>query len=332
MRVAIVNDVALACEALRRVVLTVPGCSVAWTAGDGEEALSRALEDRPDLILMDLLMPRVGGAEATRRIMAQAPCAIVVVTASVSDHMPQVYEAMGAGALDAVDVPVLGPRGEVAGASALVEKLAVVSKLIGPPPRLASPRPGGRPPLVLVGVSTGGPKALGDLLAGAPEGWDACVVIVQHMDVGFLPTLARMLGDRTGHAVELARDGDAPAPGRWLLANSGDHLAMNARGRLYYTAEPVAASFRPSADVLFATAAAHWPEPGAAALLTGMGRDGAQGLLALRRAGWLTVAQDEGTSVVWGMPRVAAEIGAASLVLPIQKIAAALAGAAAVRL
>ncbi|MHC5544399.1 response regulator, partial [Singulisphaera rosea] len=133
MRIGIANDVAMAREALRRVVQSVPENQVAWLAKDGDEAVAFARKDRPDVILMDLIMPRTDGAEATRRIMAESPCAILVVTASVSDHIHKVYEAMGHGALDAVDTPALGPSGKVAGASPLLEKIRTVAKLIGKP-------------------------------------------------------------------------------------------------------------------------------------------------------------------------------------------------------
>jgi two-component system, chemotaxis family, response regulator WspF len=133
MRIAIVNDMLLACEALRRVVLSVPEHQVAWTARDGAEAIERARADRPDLILMDLIMPRMNGAEATRRIMAESPCPILIVTATVGGRLNKVFEAMGHGALDAVNTPTLGPQGEVQGAAALLDKIATVGKLIGQP-------------------------------------------------------------------------------------------------------------------------------------------------------------------------------------------------------
>jgi two-component system response regulator WspF len=335
MRIGIVNDMLLACEALRRVVASMPGHQVAWTARDGLEAVAMAGRDRPDLILMDLFMPRMDGAEATRRIMAECPCPIVVVTATVSGHLNKVYEAMGHGALDAVDTPAVGARGELSGASELQEKIATIGKLIGPDPHLAfgsagAPAPAGalaKPapfPLVLLGASTGGPNALAEILAALPRAWDACVLIVQHVDAAFAPGLAQWLRERTGHGVELAAEGDRPGPGRRLLAARNDHMILSADRRLGYVAEPRDLSYRPSVDLLFASAAAHWPDPGVAVLLTGMGRDGAAGLLRLRRRQWHTIAQDEATSVVYGMPRAAAENGAAAQVLPLAKIAAAI--------
>jgi two-component system response regulator WspF len=344
MRIGIVNDMLLAREALKRVVLAIPGHEVAWTASDGVEAIVMALRDRPDLILMDLFMPRLDGAEATRRIMAECPCPIVVVTATVSGHLGKVYEAMGHGALDAVDTPTLAPSGELTGAAALKEKIDTIAKLTGNAPGLvpetigagrrtpthaAPTHPGVRPaahpfPLVLLGASTGGPNALAEVLSGLPRNWDACVLIVQHVDVEFAPGLADWLSERSGQAIELAADGDRPAPGRRLLAATKDHMVLSAERRLRYVVEPRDLSYRPSVDLLFESVADHWPDPGVAVLLTGMGRDGAAGLLRLRRRRWHTIAQDEASSIVYGMPRAAAEIGAAAEVLPVTGIAGAI--------
>ena len=330
MRIAIVNDMAMACEALRRVVLSVPGRQVAWIGRDGAQAVDLAREDRPDLILMDLMMPKMNGAEATRRIMAESPCPILIVTATVGGHMNKVFEAMGHGALDAVDTPTLGPGGEVAGASALLDKILTVAKLTGLASRSAENRalnaaaPPSRLALVLLGASTGGPNALAEVLGKLPDGWNACVIMVQHVDVSFAPALARWLGERSRHRVELIAEGESPGPGRWLLAGTNDHLVMTPGRRLSYTAEPKEMCYRPSVDLFYASVAAYWTTPGAAVVLTGMGRDGAEGLLKLRRKCWHTIAQDEATSVVYGMPRAAKEVGAAVEVLPVSEIAAAL--------
>ncbi len=329
MRIAIVNDMLLAREALRRAVSGAH--EVAWLARDGAEAIDLARSDRPDLILMDLVMPGVDGVEATRRIMAESPCPILVVTASISNHLARAFEAMSLGALDAVETPEMGPSGSMAGSSPLMEKIATVAKLIGRgprPPLVPSPRPSPssdeRPPawpLVAIGASTGGPAALAEVLSGLPDSPDAAVVIVQHIDAALSQGLADWLGERAGRRVELIEPGDRPLPGRTLLAATNDHLILDDLGRLRYVSEPLTSHFRPSVDVFFTSLAENWAEPGAAAVLTGMGRDGASGLLALRRLGWLTIAQDEATCVVWGMPRAAAEAGGACLVLPLGAIA-----------
>ncbi|HYH69033.1 MAG TPA: response regulator, partial [Urbifossiella sp.] len=163
MRIAIVNDLGLAREVLRRVVLSVPGYVVAWEAVDGEDAVAKAAADRPDAILMDLVMPRLDGAEATRRIMRQSPCPVLVVTSTVNGNFELVYRAMGAGALDAVETPTLGPGGVPRNAEPLVARLtkldAALQGQLGSgfvavpavkPPSVDVPR------IVGIGVSTGG--------------------------------------------------------------------------------------------------------------------------------------------------------------------------------
>lgn len=343
MRIGIVNDSLIAREALRRAVVSSATHEVAWLACDGSEAVSKTVADRPDLILMDLVMPGVDGVEATRRIMTQAPCPILVVTATVSGHLGRVYEAMGLGALDAVATPTLGPTDSMDGATLLLQKIATIGKLIGrsrhdatgpPPPasatsttattELAEGRRTVSWNLVVLGASTGGPAAVATVLAEMPDCPDAAIVIVQHVDVAFAPGLARTLHDQTGRRVDLIVPGDRPLPGRVYLAATNDHLVLDASRQFRYVADPLTIHYRPSVDVFLASLVHHWPEPGAAAILTGMGRDGALGLMALKQAGWYTVAQDEATSVVYGMPRAADESGAAQFVLPIREIGAAL--------
>jgi two-component system, chemotaxis family, response regulator WspF len=332
MRIGIVNDMALAREALRRVVVAAPVNQVAWLANDGAEAVAATRRDRPDLILMDLIMPGVDGAEATRRIMAETPCPILVVTSSVSGNLGKVYEAMGAGALDAVDTPTLGPDGAVAGAQALAAKIGTIEKLLGLSPSRSSgefktippPHAGPRTVLVAIGVSTGGPNAVAQILGDLPDDWNASVVVVQHIDASFAHGLSRWLGERSGRRVELVTVGARPERGRVFVAATNDHLVLDADRRFLYVSEPASQPYRPNVDIFFASLRTHWREPGVAALLTGMGRDGAVGLLALRKAGWATIAQDKATSVVWGMPGAAVELDAASRVLPVSEIGAAI--------
>jgi len=324
MRIGIVNDLRAACEALRRVVDSLPDHEVAWLAADGVEAIAMAKRDRPDLILMDLLMPHMDGAQATRQIMASAPCAILVVTATVSGNISLVYDAMGFGALDAVDTPILGPGGEVTGAGALVEKIGTISKLVGATAdsrRSRRPVASATPPrLVVVGASTGGPKAVSDLLFPLPHEWNVAVIVVQHVDVAFAPGLAKWLGDRTGHAVRVVEHGQQPQAGDVLLAGTNDHLVLTKSRTLEYRQEPRDVFFRPSVDVFFESVAEHWPQTGTAVVLTGMGRDGARGLMKLRSRGWHTIAQDEASCIVFSMPKASIDAGAACEVLGIDQM------------
>jgi len=332
IRVAIVNDLPMAVAALRRTLDAASGLEVAWTAHDGAEAVDKCARDVPDVILMDLIMPVMDGVEATRRIMRESPCAIVVVTATVSGNAGKVFEAMGHGALDAVATPVLGLDGAVSGGEELLKKIFTIAKLVSRPggtQAMAAPAPAPlfpsrQPPLAVIGASTGGPKAVATILAGMPPDLEAALVVIQHVDMGFAGSLAEWLGSQCPLTVRVAGDGQRPAPGAVLVAGTNDHLVLRPDLTLAYQADPVDYPYRPSVDAFFHSVARHWPKPGVAALLTGMGRDGAKGLLALRRAGWATIAQDQATSVVYGMPKAAAELDAARHVLPLPDIARAI--------
>ncbi|MBX9578968.1 MAG: chemotaxis-specific protein-glutamate methyltransferase CheB [Gemmataceae bacterium] len=332
MRVAVVNDLALAREVLRRVVVSVPGYEVAWAAADGAEAVRRAAADRPDVVLMDLVMPVMDGVAATRAIMRATPCPVLVVTSTIDGHFDRVYEAMGAGAVDAVETPTLGPGG-VTNAGPLVERLRKLGAAMRGetgtalhPALPADPRPAGHlPPVVAIAASTGGPDALAAVLGAFPADLPAAVLVVQHIAAAYAPGLAVRLAAGGRLPVRVAREGDRPTAGVALLAATDDHLALGPAGLLRYTPEPRTAPYRPSADVLFTSLSAHGPRRGVGVILTGMGADGAAGLLALRRAGWHTVAQDGRTCVVYGMPKAAAELGAAAEVLPLDRIGPAVA-------
>ena len=333
MKIAIANDVRLAVEALRRVITTVKDYEISWVAADGAEAVRKASLDPPDLILMDLNMPVMDGVEATRLIMAHSPCAILVVTATVEGNISKVFQAMGAGALDAVNTPVIGTGAVSAeGNAALLTKIGTIGTLVGKSRSGSGPRLETIPVdhrsevtrLVVIGASTGGPKALADIFSAFPRDFSAAIVVVQHVDVQFAPGLADWLNESAPFPVRVAREGDEPVTGTALLAASNDHLIMGVEGKLRYTPHPRQYPYRPSVNVFFSSVAEHWPYPGVAALLTGMGRDGAEGLLSLKKSGWHTIAQDEATSVIYGMPRAAVDLGAAMEILPEPKIAAAI--------
>ncbi len=328
MKIAIVNDVLMAVEAMRRIVIAGGEHEVAWIASDGAEAVERCATNTPDLILMDLIMPRMDGIEATRRIMAESPCAIVIVTADVGRNSPQVFEAMGAGALDAVDTPVLEHPNASSDSSALLRKIETIRRLIGGgaskgPPWTGDTPPPLRPPdhLVVIGASAGGPAALAKILKNLDQDFPAPIVIVQHVDAQFAEGLAVWLNGQTQLNVRIAQEGDRPATGTVLIAGGENHLVFSGPTRLSYTDEPSDIPYRPSIDIFFRSASRFWTGDVTGVLLTGMGRDGAHGLKTLKQHGHHTIAQDRRTSAVYGMPGAAAEMQAATEILALDKIA-----------
>jgi two-component system response regulator WspF len=330
VRIALVNDLPIAIEALRRSLAEAPGHTIAWIARNGEEAVEKCRQNTPDLILMDLIMPVLDGVEATRQIMKNTPCAILIVTVTVHGNAPKVFDAMGYGALDAVDTPVLRPDGRPEDSRKFLDKIAIIERLLGVGRRTSveweqQAVAARLPPLVAVGASTGGPRAVATMLARVPRTFTVALVVIQHVSAQFSAGLAKWLGTQTKLEVRVAKHGEQAAPGVVLVAGTDDHLVMAAGGRLVYTPEPRSCPYRPSVDAFFKSAAINWPVKSLGVLLTGMGSDGAQGLLALRQAGWRTIAQDEATCVVYGMPKAAAELGAAAEILPIEEIATAVA-------
>jgi two-component system response regulator WspF len=333
MRIAIVNDMFIAIEALRRVLMMIAEHEIVWIAKDGAEAVAKCAKDTPDLILMDLIMPVMDGVEATRQIMKRSPCAILIVTASVEQNSAKVFEAMGYGALDAVNTPILGNQGTPGAALALLGKIASISKLNGKsPPLLPFPSPlssvslssSALPPLIAIGSSTGGPKALSAILSRLPANLGAAIVIVQHVDAQFAEGMVDWLNQLTPLTVKKASVGDRPQKGIVLVACTNDHLCLQANQTLNYVREPIEYPYRPSIDVFFKSVAHYWTSRGIAVLLTGMGRDGAEGLRLLRSVGWHTIAQDKESCAVYGMPKAAAELNAAVEVLNLDAIATTL--------
>jgi two-component system response regulator WspF len=331
MRIGIVNDMPIAVELLRRILASTAEHQLAWIARDGAEAVALCQRDLPDLLLMDLNMPVMDGVEATRRIMLATPCPILLVTASIEDNVPGVYEAMGHGALDAVDMPQAGVRGDGTGnATALLTKIATIGKLVHEVPgkrtaATAQPVTGARASsLVAIGASAGGPAALAAVLGGLPVDFPAAIVLVQHLDEQFVAGLVDWLGQHIALPIQAARDGDRPKPGTILVASTSDHLVFKSSQELGYSQQPRQHIYRPSIDVFFESAARWWQDDLVGVLLTGMGRDGAAGLKTLRERHHLTIAQDRATSAVYGMPKAAAELGAAAEILPLDSIASRL--------
>jgi len=170
--------------------------------------------------------------------------------------------------------------------------------------------------LVLLGGSTGGPQVLIEILSSFPDNFPAAFIVIQHMDEKFTPHLVTWMNSRIPMEVGIAREGFSPQPGKVLMASTVGHLVMTPGLTLGYSREPADVFHHPSVDVFFLSVARYWPAVGIAVLLTGMGKDGAAGLLALHNRNWYTIAQDQNSSIVYGMPKAAARIGAATAILP----------------
>ncbi|NUU02919.1 chemotaxis response regulator protein-glutamate methylesterase [Herbaspirillum robiniae] len=337
MKIGIVNDTPMMVEVLRRVIAETGRHELIWIARDGQEAVQMCAWQLPDVVLMDLLMPKMDGVEATRRIMQDTPCPILVVTSDMGTSAGKIYEAMGHGALDATQTPALIGAAGKRDAAALIEKIDNLGLLppeaVAPParprlPPLVTPvsHDGGDVPLVAVGASAGGPAALSVILKSIPRGFPAAMVIVQHIDAAFAPGMAEWLQQQCALQVRLAEEGDRPRRGEVLLAGSNKHLVFKGEGMLGYTSGSPGDVYRPSVDMFFHSIVKHWQGEATGVLLTGMGRDGAAGLKALRDNGYHTIAQDQKSCAVYGMPKAAVALNAAVDVLPVTGIAARLQG------
>ncbi|MNS96461.1 Chemotaxis response regulator protein-glutamate methylesterase [compost metagenome] len=255
----------------------------------------------------------------------------MIVTVDRQQNVHRVFEAMGHGALDVVDTPALGAGDPKEAAAPLLRKILNIGWLIGQqrsntlrpmaaPLRESAQRQG----LVAIGSSAGGPAALEVLLKGLPREFPAAIVLVQHVDQVFAAGMAEWLSSASGLPVRLACEGEQPQPGQVLLAGTNHHIRLLKNGTLAYTAEPVNEIYRPSIDVFFESVARYWRGDAVGVLLTGMGRDGAQGLKLMRQQNFLTIAQDQHSSAVYGMPKAAAAIEAAVEIRPLERIAARL--------
>jgi chemotaxis response regulator CheB len=308
MRIGIVNDLKVAAEILGRVVHSLPDLSVAWVAHDGRQAVEYTLNDTPDLILMDLLMPEKNGFEATLDIMQRKPCPILIVSAKIDSCMNMVFETMGAGALDVISTPHIGENEKILGAEELLYKIFEIGKLSKKTTSKYHHRvKKSDPSLVAIGASTGGPSALLEILKKIKKPLKGAIVIIQHVDKEFLPGFSKWLHDQSDLQVEVAEHGSYPKNGTVYVANTHQNLLMNEEREFEYFSESKSIHI-PSVDLFFLSLTSNWSHPGVAALLTGMGSDGAKGLAALKAKGWQTMVQHEKSCVVFGMPKKALEL------------------------
>ncbi|WP_310449756.1 chemotaxis-specific protein-glutamate methyltransferase CheB [Sulfuritalea sp.] len=336
IRVLLVDDSPIALHILQRLLARSAGIQVVGTAANGREALDLLPALNPDVICTDLHMPVMDGLEFTRAVMNKYPRPILVLSISVEPGSSNVFRLLEAGAVDFYPKP----RGIIEAdheklARELASKIRVLAgvhvfRRTGAatgdaqlPVRL-SLRPRAPVRIVAIGASTGGPQALREILSHLPGGFRVPVVCVQHIGADFLPEMVAWLAEVSPLPVRVAAQGEVPQAGVAYFAPGNAHLDLDDGGRFDLSEAPPCGGHRPSVTVTLRAVARHYGASAVGVLLTGMGRDGAEGMAEIAAAGGITIAQDEASSVVYGMPREAAALGAAQQVLPLQQIGPAL--------
>ena len=331
IRVLVVDDSALMRKLIPQMIEHDPALQVVGTAMDGEFALKKIPELQPDVVTLDMEMPRMDGMETLKQIVRYHPTLpVVVVSAHTTEGAGQTFKALSLGAFDFIAKPHDALSGNIdAIGQDLISKLkaAVTRRVVKPVPlrsrfgvRLQKPRfdrtPAAR--VLAIGASTGGPNAVEYVLSHLPEDFTAAILIVQHMPVGFTEMFARRLDESCAIEVKEAVPGDLMVAGRALICPGDRHMKvkrMPLGNVVVLNDDDRVNGHRPSVDVLFRSVANTFGAFSLGLLMTGMGEDGAEGLGQIRRAGGITLAQDEESSVVYGMPRVANERGYAMRVM-----------------
>jgi two-component system chemotaxis response regulator CheB len=337
--VLVVEDSPVARDYLVFILGTDPSLRVIGTAPSGEAALEFLQDRRPDVILMDIHMPGIDGCETTRRIMSSNPVPVIVCTGSARfNEANTAMNALEAGALAVLKKPSgLGdPRADI-DAGLVIRALKTMSEVklvkrsvrtgrdgpaVDPPSVAASPLDLGPREVaaVAIGASTGGPPGVAEILTGLTPAFPAPVLLVQHITPGFADGLASWLTAASGLPVHVARGGEVPLPGHVYVAPDERHMLLGRQGRLVTSCDPPHDGLRPSVGPLFRSVAERHGRRSVGVLLTGMGKDGAEELRLMADRGALTIAQDEGSCVVFGMPGEAVRLGAAHFVLPPKQI------------
>ena len=335
IRVLLVDDSPLVLTILSRMLAQSPEIQVVGTARHGKEALELIPQLQPTVICTDYHMPVMDGLEFTKAVMAQYPRPILVISSTVGlDNRDKVFALLAAGAVDVFPKPAGGLGADAEAARQIIGKIKILAGVIvfkrSPQgPSTAVPIKGapvtGAPPLapvrvVAIGASTGGPQALQEILTQLPSGFPCPVLCVQHISEGFLQGLVDWLAMQCRVKVQVALSGEVPRPGAVYFPEEGTHLTIDNKGRLVSSHQLPVGGHRPAVTVLFNSVAEYYGSSAVAVLLTGMGSDGAAGMQAIARAGGVTMAQDEASCIVFGMPKQAIDAGAVRYILPPSEI------------
>jgi two-component system chemotaxis response regulator CheB len=337
VRVLIVDDSAFMRLTITRHLSETPGLLVVGNARDGLEALELIPKLEPDVVTLDVEMPRMDGLAALREIMANYPRPIVMLSSLTNEGARETVQALTWGAVDFIAKPESKANIHAIMAE-VVEKIRrasqtrvfaipqtsrpVIEQPALPPKKTRSI--GRRDKVVVIGASTGGPRALNMLVPQLSQDLPAAVIIVQHMPVGFTRSLAERLDSLCGLTVKEAAPGDRLEAGQALVAPGGFHMILDADNRVALNQNPPVQGVRPAIDVTMSNVAQRFGAAVVGVILTGMGRDGTNGAALIRSAGGVVIAEDESTCVVWGMPRSVVEAGFASKVAPLSQIPAAI--------
>jgi two-component system chemotaxis response regulator CheB len=343
IRVLVVEDSPTVKELLVNILSSDPEIKVIGTANNGEEAIEKAILNKPDVITMDIHMPKMDGFEATRRIMELKPVPIVIVTGSLDvREVSTSFKAMEAGALSVVQKPKgidhpdhEGTAKEFLQTVKLMAEIKVVKRwvysrkhsaatVVTTERKIDIKQTPLEIKVVAVGASTGGPQVLQTIFSGLGESFPVPLLIVQHMSSGFVQGMAEWISESTGFPVHIASAGEYILPGRAYIAPDGFHMGLESSNRIILSNDEPEGGLRPSVSYLFRSVAKVYGRNAVGVLLTGMGKDGAEGLKVMKDKGSVTIVQDESSSVIFGMPKAAIELEAATYVLPSDKIAGAL--------
>lgn len=340
IKVLVVEDSPVVREFLVHILRSDPDIKVVGTARDGEEAIEAVRIMKPDVITMDINMPKMNGLEATKRIMETDPMPIVIVSGSWDpEEVATTFKAMEAGALAVLSRPKgIGHAEHEKNTKELIQtvklmsEVKVVRRWHKPQKGLEAvlelpsikPQPQTDIQMVAIGASTGGPIAIQTILSRLPRDLPAPILIVQHMAAGFTEGLVEWLAQSTGFSIHVAAHGEHIVPGHAYMAPEGFHMGIEEGNRIALCKDEPENGLRPSVSYLFRSVANLFGQAAVGVLLAGMGKDGADGLKLMREKGAVTIVQDEETSAVYGMPGEALKLNAATYVLPPEGIAAAL--------